>query len=146
MQAPYLAFMLSVSQFYHLPPRVLPSIQLVEAGQPGTISHNFNGTGDLGVMQVNSTWVPAVAKHWRASQAATFGALRDNFCANVEAGTWILRQAMDEAHGDFWAGVGFYHSHDPGYRADYLRKVLHQTLRLKALAARDTRHPTSAGS
>ena len=61
---PYLACMLSVSQFYHLPPRVLPSIQVVEAGEPGTISRNRNGTGDLGVMQVNSNWVPYLARSW----------------------------------------------------------------------------------
>jgi hypothetical protein len=136
----------SAASVYRLPPAVVVILLSVEGGSVGHVSQNTNATVDIGPMQVNSTWLPAVAKHWRASQAATFGALRDNFCANVEAGTWILRQAMDEAHGDFWEGVGFYHSHDPGYRADYLRKVLRQTLRLKALAARDTRHPTPAGS
>ena len=48
---------------------------------------------------------------------AAYAALRDNFCANVEAGAWILRQGLDEAHGDFWQGVGYYHSHDPEYKA-----------------------------
>ena len=46
MPVPYLACMLAVSQFYHLPPRVLPSIQVVEAGRPGTVSRNWNGTAD----------------------------------------------------------------------------------------------------
>ena len=70
MPVPYLACMLAVSQFYHLPPRVLPSVQVVEAGQPGTISLNFNGTGDLGVMQVNSRWVPYLAETWHMTPRA----------------------------------------------------------------------------
>jgi len=61
--------------------------------------------------------------------------LRDNFCANVEAGAWILRRGLDEANGDFWEGVGIYHSHDPAHKATYLRAVLNQVLRLRALTA-----------
>ena len=87
-------------------------------------------------MQVNQIWVPMVAAHWRASVSQAYRALRDDFCANVEAGAWILRQGIDEARGDFWEGVGYYHSHDPGYKAVYLRKVLHQALQLAAEAAR----------
>jgi hypothetical protein len=136
----------SAAAVYRLPPAVIVILLSVEGGSLGHVRQNTNATVDIGPMQVNSTWVPAVAKHWRASPSDTFAALRDNFCANIEAGTWILRQAMDEAHGDFWGGVGFYHSHDPGYRADYLRKVLRQTLRLEALAMRGTPHSTPAGS
>ena len=77
-------------------------------GQPEHQRH-----GDIGPMQVNDTWVRKIG-HWRASpDAALLGALRDNFCANVEGGAWILRQALDEAHGDLWKGVALYHSHDP---------------------------------
>jgi soluble lytic murein transglycosylase-like protein len=137
----------SAASAYRLPPAVVVILLSVEGGSLGHVSQNTNQTVDIGPMQINSAWVPAVARHWRASPSDTYAALRDNFCANVEAGIWILRQAMDEAHGDFWEGVGFYHSHDPGYREDYLRKVLHQTLRLEALAQRHTTvaHPTPAG-
>jgi hypothetical protein len=136
----------SAAAVYRLPPAVIVILLSVEGGSLGHVSQNTNETVDIGPMQVNSTWVPAVAKHWRASPSDTFVALRDNFCANIEAASWILRQAMDEAQGDFWGGVGFYHSHDPGYRADYLRKVLRQTLRLEALAMHETPHSIPAGS
>jgi hypothetical protein len=43
---------------------------------------------------------------------------------------------LDEARGDFWTGVGYYHSHDPGHKADYLRKVLAQARRLQAASSR----------
>jgi hypothetical protein len=68
--------------------------------------------------------------------------LRDDFCANVEAGSWILRQGLDEAHGDFWQGVGYYHSHDPQHKATYLQAVLKQVLRLRASVDRQAaNHP-----
>jgi hypothetical protein len=124
----------AAASVHRLPPAVVVILLSVEGGSLGRVSQNTNRTVDIGPMQVNSIWLPVVAKHWHASPDDTFVALRDNFCANVEAGTWILRQAMDDAQGDFWNGVGFYHSHDPGYKADYLRKVLRQALRLQARA------------
>ncbi|WP_158803509.1 lytic transglycosylase domain-containing protein [Acidisoma sp. L85] len=137
----------SAASVYQLPPAVILILLSVEDGSLGRVSQNTNRTVDIGPMQVNSIWVPAVARHWRASQSDTYAALKDSFCANVEAGSWILRQAMDEAHGDFWEGVGFYHSHDPGYVAAYLRKVLRQTLQLQAQALRETKlsHQAAAG-
>jgi hypothetical protein len=121
---------------YRLPAAVLLILLHVEGGSLGQVSQNDNGTVDIGPMQVNQIWLPMMAAHWRASVSQAYHALRDDFCANVEAGAWILRQGIDEARGDFWEGVGYYHSHDPGYKTDYLRKVLHQTLRLAAEAAR----------
>jgi hypothetical protein len=138
----------AAAMVYHLPSAVVLILLSVEGGALGQVSPNTNNTVDIGPMQVNTIWVPVVASHWRATPADTYAALRDNFCANVEAGTWILRQAIDQAHGDFWEGVGFYHSHNPGYKADYLRKVLRQTLRLQAQALRQTAAtpPNPAGS
>lgn len=127
---------LAAAAAYREPPAVLLILLNVEGGTLGAVSYNTNGTVDIGPMQVNQIWIPEVAAHWHASERATFLALRDNFCANVEAGAWILRQGLDEANGDFWAGVGYYHSHDPGYRRAYLRAVLAQALRLEALAKR----------
>jgi len=44
-----------------------------------------------------------------------------------------LRRDLDEAHGDFWEGVGYYHSHTPEHKTRYLQHVLQQVLRLRAL-------------
>jgi hypothetical protein len=85
-------------------------------------------------MQVNDTWLPRLARHWATNPHAAYIALRDNFCANVEAGAWILRLGLDEADGDFWEGVGFYHSHDPNHKRRYLIAVLRQALRLRTQA------------
>jgi hypothetical protein len=88
---------------------------------------------DIGPIQVNTANLPDVAAHWHATIGDTYKAVRDNFCANVEAGAWILRRYLDEARGDFWEGVGYYHSHTPEYKTRYLREVLRQVLRLRSL-------------
>lgn len=119
-----------------LSPVVLVILLHVEGGQLGRVSGNTNATVDIGPMQVNEIWLPQIARHWRSSVPDAFLALRDNFCANVEGGAWILRQGIDEARGDFWGGVGYYHSHNPEYKASYLHKVLAQAIRLQGLSRR----------
>jgi len=133
---------------HRLPPAVLVILLKVEGGSLGRVSRNSNGTVDIGPLQVNTIWVPKIAAHWSAAPATAFLALRDSLCANLEGGAWILRQAMDEAHGDFWGGVGIYHSHNPDYKARYLRQVLKATLQLQAQArslpdAADASEPAS---
>ena len=137
--APVVACIETAAKAYRVPSAIVLILLAIEDGRLGQVSPNGNGTVGIGPMQVNTIWVPVMARRWHASPLAAYAALRDVFCANVEAGTWILRQAIDDAHGDLWEGVGFYHSHDPGYKADYLRKALRQALRLQAR----TLHPAS---
>jgi hypothetical protein len=124
MPVPYLACMLAVSQFYHLPPRVLPSIQVVEAGQPGTISRNFNGTGDLGVMQVNTIWVPFLARSWHLTPREVAQRLIQEPCFNIVSAGAIMRIYLDEARGDVVRAVGYYHSHTPERASAYQMSVI----------------------
>ena len=130
MPVPYLACMLAVSQHYHLPPRVLPSIQVVEAGRPGTISRNLNGTGDLGVMQVNSTWVPHIARWWDISPAEVAERLIRDPCFNIVSAGAIMRIYMDEARNDVVRAVGYYHSHTPERASSYQIKVIRASFTL----------------
>lgn len=129
---------------HRLPPSVIVILLNVEGGKLGHVSQNTNDTVDIGPMQINQIWIPAVSRHWRASATATRAALLNNFCANVEAGAWILRTAIDEAKGDFWEGVGFYHSHADIHKTTYLRLVLRQVLRLQTMVARETTARTVA--
>jgi hypothetical protein len=140
------ACILAAAGLYQEPPALLLIILNVEGGTLGGVSSDTNGTVDIGPMQVNQIWVPTVAAHWNADQNATFLALRDNFCANVEAGAWILRQGLDEAHGNIWGAVAFYHSHNPEYQQQYLRSVLKQALRLQALTAHKSHDPHEAAA
>ena len=136
---------LAAAKLHGLPPAVLVILLNVEGGTIGHVSQNTNDTVDIGPMQVNQIWLPQLARHWNASVNATFVALRDSFCANVEGGAWILRQALDEAHGHFWQGVAIYHSHDPGYQRDYLGHVLHEVERLDPASRPDATQLRLAG-
>lgn len=127
------------ARLHAIPPDVLLILLNVEGGSLGAVSPNTNKTVDIGPMQVNQIWVPKIAEHWRASRQATYLALRDEFCANVEGGAWILRQALDEAEGDLWEALGLYHSHNPRHKSDYLRKVLAHGHKLQRRALADAR-------
>jgi len=61
-------------------------------------------------MQVNDSWLPKLAAHWKASKEETYRALRDEVCANIEGGAWILRQASMKRMA-IYGGVGLFHSH-----------------------------------
>jgi hypothetical protein len=130
MGVPYLACMLAVSQFYHLPPRVLPSIQVVEAGRPGTISRNFNGTADLGVMQVNSRWLPYLSRSSGLPAVTVASRLIYDPCFNIISAGAIMRIYLDEAHGDVVRAVGYYHSHTPALADDYQTRVIRASFML----------------
>jgi hypothetical protein len=137
----------AAAEVHHVPAGVLVLLISVEAGQLGSVSQNVNGTVDIGPMQVNDTWLSKIATHWDTSPEEAYRALRDSFCANVEGGAWILRQALDEARGDLWEGVALYHSHSPVHKLEYMRLVYDQAMRLKREAERDaTRDVASADS
>lgn len=108
---------------HQIPAGIILILLDVEGGRVGHVSENKNQTVDIGPMQINEIWLDLLAKRWGASREETFAALRDEFCANVEGGAWILRQALDRAGGDFWEGVGLYHSRNEPYKSNYLRKV-----------------------
>jgi len=127
----------AAAEVHHVSAGVLVLLLTVEDGRLGEVSENTNASVDIGPMQVNDAWVPRMAAHWGASEAATYRALRDSFCANVEGGAWVLRQALDEAHGNLWEGVALYHSHDPGLKRAYMRLVYGKAMRLKRESERE---------
>jgi len=70
-------------------------------------AHNKNGTFDLGVMQINSRWVPTLAHYGYTKVDIQF-----NPCLNVKIGTWLIAKGLAEEK-NFWSGIGNYHSHTP---------------------------------
>ena len=124
MGIPYLACMAAVAVYYDLPPRVLPAIQAVEGGRVGLVQQNPNGSADLGVMQVNTIWIKPLATVAHMSPEATRARLVEDACFNIAAAGVILRFYLQEAGGELMTAVGFYHSHTPKLREDYLVKVV----------------------
>jgi hypothetical protein len=130
MAIPFLACMVAAASFYSLPPRVLPSIQVVEGGRPGTISRNNDGSSDLGVMQVNTLWVPRFAAITGMTPDAVRARLIADPCFNIAAAAAIMRLCLNESRGDLLRAVGFYHSHTPILADEYQAKVLRAATRL----------------
>jgi hypothetical protein len=124
MAIPYLSCMALVASLYNLPPRVLPSIQAVEGGRPGSVHLNADGSQDLGAMQVNTHWLPALAAYTGLPQAIVRERLRAWPCFNIAAAGAIMRTYLDEAHGDLMLAIGYYHSHTPGLNRRYQELVI----------------------
>jgi hypothetical protein len=130
MPVPYLACMALVAQIYALPPRVLPSIQAVEGGSAGVVRANSDGSQDFGVMQVNSTWLGALAKYTNTPEEVVRGRLTQEPCYNIAAAGAILRVYLNEAHGDVLRAVGYYHSHTSWRGSWYRLMVERQAARM----------------
>ncbi len=118
------------ASLYNLPPRVLPSIQGVEGGGPSVVHANADGSQDLGVMQVNTRWIPALVRYTGKPAAYVRARLLGPGCYNVVAAGWILRSYLDEAGGDMMRAIGFYHSHTPRFGEPYKQQVVRAAYRL----------------
>ena len=116
---------------YHVPATLITSIIKTEAGKNGISVKNKNGTYDLGVMQINSSWL----KQLEAS-GVTAKAVQYDPCVNVTIGTWILAQGI--ANGEGWQGVGNYHSYTPKHNQVYREKVRNTYIQYAAILERDT--------
>jgi hypothetical protein len=123
---PYLACMITVASVAHLPPRILPVIQHLEGGTAGMVRPDDNGTADLGVMQVNTIWIPAIAARAHLSETVTTDKLVRDPCFNIAAAALILRGYLAETHGALLPAIGDYHSHT---------KLLNKAYTLQAEAA-----------
>ena len=123
MAVPYVACMALVAQIYSIPPRVLPAIQAVEGGRPGTVSRNTNGSEDLGIMQINTLWLPYLARYTKLPEAEVRERLIHQTCFNIAAAGLVFRTYLDEAQGDLMRAVGNYHSRTPDLHLSYREKV-----------------------
>ncbi len=111
MAVPFLACMLAAAQIAALPPRVLPAIQAVEGGWPGAVHANTDGSADLGLMQVNTLWVPVVARALGLPPATVRARLTDDGCFSIRVAGAILWEYRRARQGDLMLAIGDYHSH-----------------------------------
>lgn len=132
MALPFLACMIAAAGWYNLPPRVLPSIHAVEGGRLGAVSRNKNGSEDLGPMQVNSLWIPTLARMSGLPEKTVRERLINDPCFNIAAAGAIMRGYLNEARGDLMVAVGWYHSHTLARGLSYQGKVLSKAERLFA--------------
>lgn len=77
---------------------------------------NANGTYDIGIMQINSSWLPTLSK---------YGISREKLqspCANIHVGAWVLANNIS-TFGKTWRAVGAYNSPTGYYQVRYVKKV-----------------------
>lgn len=117
----------TAAERYNLDVGLLYAVARVETGaRTGIVARNRDGSYDIGVMQINSWWLPTLAK-----VGITAHMLRDNACLNVKVGAWILAQGIRD-HGLNWRGVGAYNARTDWKRARYARKVAAELRRIHA--------------
>jgi hypothetical protein len=126
----FLACMVAAAEFQGLPPRVLPAIQATEGGRPGLVMRNRNGTEDLGLMQINTVWLPAVARAARQPQELVRQRLIEDGCFSVHVAAAILRLHLRAERGDVMRAIGNYHSRTPALNIAYQGRVVANAVRL----------------
>lgn len=102
--------------------RTLWGLRDQEGGWVGAEITNADGSHDLGVLQINSWWVPRLARLLDRSQPDVRRWLVFDPCFNAEAARWIFLSGLRASH-DYWTAVGIYHSPSPNRRTRYAHKV-----------------------
>jgi len=102
---------------YRVSTQILRSISRVESGgNPAAFHRNANGSFDIGHMQINSVWLPTLAKYGITQDRLT------NPCVNTHVGAWILANNFQRL-GYGWNAVGAYNAKSPDKATAYARKV-----------------------
>lgn len=117
------ACLMLASQTYSVPPAVLVGIYKAEGGKVGQEVKNTNGSYDLGPMQINTIWMPELAKKWGVSESTARKWVRDDACTNVGVSAWILSGHLKET-GDLSKAIAYYHSRTPHHGQRYKNKVV----------------------
>lgn len=116
-----MACVIAAANMQQIPTQAIMTILSIEGGRVGQVSSNTNGSSDLGPMQINDhVWIPVIADlHFNGNEDKAYRMVRDHGCYNVFVGSWILRQAIDDADGDTMKGIGWYHSRTPKHTKRY---------------------------
>lgn len=112
---------------YQVPSCVLRAVHEIESSgdlKPGLVRSNTNGTKDYGATQINTVWTNYFQRNFGIGPMQ----FANNACLAVNGSAYIIRYEIN-ASGDFWTGVGRYHSRTPGEHDRYVRKVAEEAQR-----------------
>jgi soluble lytic murein transglycosylase-like protein len=129
-EAPTERCLAEAAQRYHLSAAILTAIAIQESSlNPRALNRNKDGSEDIGIMQINSTWLPRLAR---------YGVGRVQLldpCVNIQVGAWILASNIAQ-YGPTWKSVGAYNARSRVKQELYVARVGGQ---LTKLAARQQR-------
>ncbi|WP_321853348.1 lytic transglycosylase domain-containing protein [Paraburkholderia tropica] len=103
--------------YRHINAQLVRAIAKQESGmRADAVNVNRNGTEDIGLMQINSSWLPKLAR---------YGIRREhlfNACVNAYVGTWILASNIRQ-FGPTWKAVGAYNSPTSAHQLVYANSI-----------------------
>nr|WP_249176075.1 lytic transglycosylase domain-containing protein [Burkholderia vietnamiensis] len=103
--------------YHRLNPRLLRAIAQHESGmRSDAINRNSNGSEDIGLMQINSSWLPKLA-HYGIRREHLF-----NACVSAYVGAWILATNIKQ-FGPNWKAVGAYNAVTPSKQLVYASAI-----------------------
>jgi soluble lytic murein transglycosylase-like protein len=92
------------ARFHRVNVGLVRAIAQQESGmRANAINVNRDGSEDIGLMQINSSWLPKLARY-RITRDKLFDA-----CINAYVGTWILASNIKQ-FGPTWKAVGAYNA------------------------------------
>lgn len=115
-------------QKYQVPACIMHAVHEIESSgdlAPGLVRNNTNGTQDFGVTQINTVWM----QYFERNFGLTPTAFANNACLAVHGAAYIIRYEINSSGGDFWRGVGNYHSRSPIEHARYVMNVAREAQR-----------------
>ncbi|MDD4969853.1 MAG: lytic transglycosylase domain-containing protein [Paludibacter sp.] len=95
---------ISAGQESNIPPKVIYTISKIESGHNAYAFNgsNRNRTADMGLMQINSSWIPTLQRHGLYNPKDLY--IPDY---NVRVGAWVLRQCIN-TYGQSWKSIDCY--------------------------------------
>lgn len=95
----------SAAKYQGLDPWLLYAVAATESSHnPNVISKpNSNGTYDIGLMQINSSWLPELRKHGITQEKLMDG------CTSIYVGAWILSKSI-RRYGYSWEAIASYNT------------------------------------
>lgn len=109
---------------YSIPVRLILAIQKTEGGKIGMKNKNRNGTYDYGVMQINTIWINKLKNQFKIDEEMVM----NDYCLSVRTAAYILRYEINLEKGNFWSGIGHYHSRTKHLKDAYIMKVYKNSL------------------
>ncbi|HBN6128644.1 MULTISPECIES: lytic transglycosylase domain-containing protein [Burkholderia] len=113
------------ANYWSVPTSLARAVAMQESGmRPRVVSKNTNGSRDIGLMQINSSWLPRLKQYGIGEEDLL------DACKNAYVGTWIMAQNIAQL-GYNWTAIGAYNAVTPSKRDAYARKIYGQLMRLQ---------------
>ncbi|WP_309477056.1 lytic transglycosylase domain-containing protein [Trinickia acidisoli] len=118
------------ANYWGIPPTLARAIATYESGmRADAVGRNKNGTRDIGLMQINSSWLLRLSRYG-IKERDLF-----NACINAYVGNWILASNIAQL-GLNWNAVGAFNAATPAKREAYARSIYRTLLGIQSSPSR----------